>query len=229
MDNPFQSDVINEKIEINNLIKYGFKRAISNPNIIDQRTSDNRKFYYNDIIIRLLERCEYVIPLFTLEEYIDTFRDNKYKFQCKKCDDIFYDHIDGGHLPRCLKCNPHIAGFSYKELEFLDYLKVPDDDFHRQVTIYINENSKCFVDGLDIENKIIYEFLGDYYHGNPVLFEGSVYNEVCQKTHKELYDDTFTRLNNLKSIGYTIKYIWENDWNNFKNGIDKEPNIITLT
>ena len=229
VDNPFQSDVINEKIEINNLIKYGFKRAISNPNIIDQRTSDNRKFYYNDIIIRLLERCEYVIPLFTLEEYIDTFRDNKYKFQCKKCDDIFYDHIDGGHLPRCLKCNPHIAGFSYKELEFLDYLKVPDDDFHRQVTIYINENSKCFVDGLDIENKIIYEFLGDYYHGNPVLFEGSVYNEVCQKTHKELYDDTFTRLNNLKSIGYTIKYIWENDWNNFKNGIDKEPNIITLT
>ena len=224
VDNPFQSDVINEKVEINNLIKYGVKYPIQNEDVKAQRNIDNREMYFNMVKNRLSDKVD---CLFVADEYINTEPENRYKFRCKICQSEFIDRVNSTDHPRCLKCNPHIAGFSYKELEFLDYLKVPDDDFHRQVTIYINKNSKCFVDGLDIENKIVYEFLGDYYHGNPALFEGSVYNEVCQKTHKELYNDTFTRLNNLKSIGYTIKYIWENDWNNFKNGIDKEPNIIT--
>ena len=43
-----------------------------------------------------------------------------------------------------------------------------------------------------------------------------------------MYKNTMTRLKKIKSLGYNIKYIWENDWNNFKRGIEKFPNIITL-
>ena len=46
---------------------------------------------------------------------------------------------------------------------------------------------------------------------------------------KELneYKKTFDNLNKLMSLGYTVKYIWERDWKNYKAGIDKTPNIIT--
>lgn len=223
VENPFQSDIISSKIDDINLLKYGFKYPIQNEDVKAQRNIDNREMYYNMVVSRISERVE---CLFTVDEYINTDPENSYKFKCKKCNSEFIDRINSTDHPRCLICNPLISGFSYKELDFMDYLKIPNDDNHRGVLIYFNDEKKYFVDGLDVENNIVYEFLGDYYHGNPLIFESSNYNEVCQKTFGQLYENTFIRLNNLKSLGYTVQYIWEADWNNFKDGIDKEPKII---
>ena len=69
------------------------------------------------------------IPLFTKEEYINSDRSNKYKFQCKICDSIFEDHIDGGHLPRCLICHPlQLIGTSQSEQEVAAYVKTLTTD-----------------------------------------------------------------------------------------------------
>ena len=84
------------------------------------------------------------------------------------------------------------------------------------------------VDGVDFEKKIIYEFLGDYWHGNPIKFKADGVNQINKKTFGNLYDETFKKFDTLKNMGYTVKYIWENDWNNFKNGIDEKPKIIIL-
>ena len=84
------------------------------------------------------------------------------------------------------------------------------------------------MDGYDDKTNTIYEYLGDYWHGNPVKFNANHINKRCGKTCGELYHKTFQRLNNLKSMGYIVKYIWEHDWKQFKRGIDKSPKISTL-
>ena len=126
-------------------------------------------------------------------------------------------HIHGAGCPYCFNT------ISKKENIFLDnYLKLPNDLDHRQVKI-----GKKRVDGYDPENKIIYEFLGDYFHGNPLLFKTDEYNKRCHVTHGELYTQTIKRFDVLKSMGYTIKYVWEYDWKRYLKGLVKELKIIT--
>ena len=49
-----------------------------------------------------------------------------------------------------------------------------------------------------------------------------------KRTFGELYNNTFKRFDKLKLLGYNIKYIWENDWNKFKAGLDKTPKIQNI-
>ena len=82
------------------------------------------------------------------------------------------------------------------------------------------------VDGFDDKTNTIYEFLGDYYHGNPKKFKSNDVNKICKKSYKQLLTETMNRLNGLKLRGYNVNYIWESDWKKYKNGIDNTPNII---
>lgn len=70
------------------------------------------------------------------------------------------------------------------------------------------------VDGF--KNNMIFEFLGDFWHGNPKLYDMGKMNDASKKTFQELYDKTVHRFKDLKSKGYDIKYIWETDWETFK-------------
>ena len=107
------------------------------------------------------------------------------------------------------------------ENEFLDFLKLPNDKLHRQK--YINNLS---IDGYDSKTKTVYEFLGDYWHGNPQKYNPK-HKNINGKTFKYLYNKTFVRFDRIKNRGYNIKYIWENDWNKFKSGINVRPKILT--
>ena len=109
----------------------------------------------------------------------------KIKIKCNKCKNVFDqtpdDHVNGHGCPICVN---HI---SKPEIEFLNLLNIID----RQ--IYIDGYR---VDG--IKNNIIYEFLGDYYHGNPKKFKPYDYNKKCKKTFIELYNNTFKKFKALK-------------------------------
>ena len=69
--------------------------------------------------------------------------------------------------------------------------------------------------------------MGDYWHGNPNLFNTNHINKNVNKTFGKLYNETLKKLEKLKSLGYNIKYIWENDWKNFKKKSVQYPNIQT--
>jgi len=117
----------------------------------------------------------------------------------------------------CNKCSSYI---SKPEIEFLNYLKIPDTVESRQVKI-LGRN----IDGFNKNTNTVYEFLGDYYHGNPSVYKCHDYNPTCNKTFGELYKNTIKKLTILKKH-YTVKYIWESDWKRFKSGIDTIPNIV---
>ena len=99
---------------------------------------------------------------------------------------------------------------SSKETKWLDSLGIPNDNMHRQVLLSVN-NVQYIVDGFNPETNTVYEFLGDYWHGNPETQIMENINVQRGVTFQKLYDDTISKLNNLKSK-YNVIYIWENDW-----------------
>ena len=49
---------------------------------------------------------------------------------------------------------------------WLDYLDVPNDKLHREVTLKVKDKV-YHVDGFEPKTNTVYEFNGDYWHGNP--------------------------------------------------------------
>ena len=69
------------------------------------------------------------------------------------------------------------------------------------------------VDGYDTKTNIVYEFLGDYWHGKRNNEEENHLGE----TFKSLYEKTFERFEKIVREGYTLHYIWESDF--LENGL----------
>lgn len=123
------------------------------------------------------------------------------------------DHLSGHGCPTC-----HHR-ISKSEIKFLDYVGICHNNTQKYIKPYK-------VDGYDPKTNTIYEYLGDYYHGNPEIFDSNDYNQKCKKSYGELYQITLGKLTTLKQRGYIVKYIWETDWNKFEKCIDIVPNII---
>ena len=122
-----------------------------------------------------------------------------------------------GHLKRqgCPRCT-HLI--SKEETDFLNYLDVNN----RQKII-----NGISVDGYDLKTNTIYEFLGDYWHGNPKnkRFSPNSIHPKLKIKYSTLFKKTMKKLEKLKNMGYNVKYIWEKDWKLFKKKIDKFPKI----
>jgi hypothetical protein len=102
---------------------------------------------------------------------------------------------------------------SFAETEWLDSLQIPMDC--RQIKIIIG-NQYYIVDAFDSETNTVYEFHGDYWHGNPSIFHPYKINKQAGKTFKKLYTLTMEKEENLKRAGYKVISIWESDWNRSK-------------
>ena len=68
------------------------------------------------------------------------------------------------------------------------------------------------VDGFHPETKTIYEFYGDYWHGNPRLYSPYQHNIVVNRSFGTLYKLTLEREQTLSSLGYHVITMWEYDW-----------------
>lgn len=110
----------------------------------------------------------------------------------------------------CPKCGEKCGKM---ENSWLDMLNVPIE--HRQVGVKISD--RFFkLDAYEPEINLIYEFYGDYWHGNPKVYKPGDMNMANKKTFGELYSKTMERENYLKSLGYKIISIWESDFNKIK-------------
>lgn len=122
----------------------------------------------------------------------------------------FFEQTPEGHLSG-RGCRICFHAVSKNQDKWLDYLGIPNDVKHRNVILKIGKN-RPIVDGLDPIKKIVYEFNGDYWHGNPKIYKPDEYNERSKFTFGELYRRTIDREKMLKSAGYTVISIWESDF-----------------
>jgi hypothetical protein len=110
--------------------------------------------------------------------------------------------IEQRGCPECYRGNA-----SYKEIAWLDYLGIPFSQ--RQVKFKVD--NKLYLADAKVDN-IVYEFWGDFWHGNPKLYAADQINGVCSKTFGELYQATQQKRLNIINAGYTLIEIWESDW-----------------
>ena len=115
------------------------------------------------------------------------------------------DHMMGSGCPRCA----HFI--STPEVEWLNSLNIPDDKHHRNCLLKIN-GKRFYPDGFDPETNTIYEFNGDYYHGNPAIYDQNKINPTNYSTFGELYAKTLAKEQMLKDAGYNVISIWESDY-----------------
>jgi transcription elongation factor Elf1 len=166
----------------------------------------------------------------------NVFHNNKFDYTCTnyigahkeveiicpkhgKFSQIAHHHLDCKF--GCPGCN-HV-GLSTVSL---DWLKIMS--FVYNCNIITGLNNKEFkiedigkVDGFNYENNLVFEFHGDFWHGNPKIYNMNELNNVSKKTFGELYNKTFMRDLKIIEKGYKLISIWEHDWN-LKIKLNKE-------
>lgn len=75
-------------------------------------------------------------------------------------------------------------------------------------------NTKYKVDGFDVTTNTVYEFLGDFWHGNLEVYPAEDINPVTGITFEELFIKTAKRFKVLEDLGYNIVSIWESEYTN---------------
>ena len=130
--------------------------------------------------------------------------------QCLSCNFVWNTHI-GNVLrkntgcPRC-QCGHKI---SKPETEWLNILGVPQE--YRNIKLKIG-SKMIMPDGFIPHTNTIYEFYGDYWHGNPKKFIPTDMHPLIKKTYGDLFRDTMEREQLIKSAGYNLITIWESDF-----------------
>lgn len=112
-------------------------------------------------------------------------------------------HINNRH--RCPGC---VSNISKMETQWLDSLNIPYEN--RQKFLYIG-NQRIKTDAFDPATNTIYEFWGDYWHGNPLRYDSSEINRRNKKSFGDLYKQTQIKRNLILSAGYNLVEKWETE------------------
>lgn len=110
----------------------------------------------------------------------------------------------------CNKCRGRISTIGN---EWLDNMGISSDN--REVYGLIPKR-KYSVDGYNPTTNTIYEFYGDYWHGNPTIYDSNKINPSNGKTYGSLYEQTCKKAETIRQHGYTLVEIWENDFKTSK-------------
>jgi len=110
----------------------------------------------------------------------------------------------------------HFGDFEHQyrskpEIEIFDYIK---NNINNDIkgNVFVGNNN---VDIL-YKNKII-EFFGDYWHCNPIKYDGNFNHPHKNKMAKEIWLEDKDRINKLKLKNFDLLVVWENNWNKDKN------------
>jgi hypothetical protein len=136
---------------------------------------------------------------------------------CKKHGDFKQRPIIHLRPAGCKRCG-NVKGYSKPAIDWLNFIQVKDN-----IIIQHAENDGEFLipttqfhaDGYCKETNTIYEFHGDFWHGNPKKYDPSDVNSKNGKTFGELYQKTLEREYQIRDMGFNLITIWENDWVKF--------------
>lgn len=154
-------------------------------------------------------------------KYGNIYRRNNYLYIEVICEihDIFHQRLDhhmNGH--GCCKC---VAKYSKQQIEWLEYCQIRDGFIQhaRNNGEYQIPETLMYADGFRIETNTIYEYQGDFWHGNPKIFSQTDVNPKTNTTYGSLFEKTKNKIEMLISKGYNVIEVWESDWERGKNAI----------
>jgi very-short-patch-repair endonuclease len=194
---PGQSKDVKEKIKQTNLEKYGVEYYFQSSIFLKGNHNKSKERFFKNLKVFSFDNL--VEPLFDINEYYGVKEKGSvidYKWKCKKCNNIFYDNIYAGKIPRCQKCFP--TNESVLEVELRDFISQ---------YIYVESHNRKIIKPYEIdilipERKIAIEFNGLYWH-----------SEINGK-HKNYH---LNKQKLAKEKGYDLIHVFENEWINKKD------------
>ena len=139
----------------------------------------------------------------------------KIKIICKIHGDFFQspnDHLCGCG---CQKCS--IGFFSKISIKWLEEISQKENIFIQHAgnigekKIKINDKLFKFDGYCEITNTV-YEFHGDFWHGNPLKYDKNALHPLNKITFGDLYNETIKRENMIRNNGYKLITIWESEY-----------------
>lgn len=136
-----------------------------------------------------------------------------------------FNQIARNHLQGlgCKRCSP--KGFSKSQINWLTFTEkfynINIQHFGNSSQEHNIKNTKWKADGYHENTNTIYEFHGDYWHGNPKCYDSKFMNNVCGKPMGVLYEKTKNREHKIKELGYNLIIMWEYDWKKINRAISR--------
>lgn len=195
------------------------RHKVENPNylqdILDKRIATCRRDYGCDYVLhtaeskqksfitnktkrynRVISNNKFVVPLFTLEEYLAN-PDNVFKWQCKKCGDIFestvFEHQK--YVAQCEKCYPISEPYSKMEKDIEEWLK----------TIYDRDiigNSRKIIPPRELDIYLPNEKFG-------IEFDGLYWHSLSGKGQSTYH---LSKTQACEKKGIQLIHVFENEW-----------------
>jgi hypothetical protein len=118
-----------------------------------------------------------------------------------------------GYISNCPHC---VRQYSRKQINWLNWI-MKRDNIHIKHAENDGEyyiKGIGYVDGYCEETRTVYQFHGNYWHGNPKMYQSDKTNPTNGKTYGELYQRTIDREKLVRDLGYNLVTIWEQDFDN---------------
>lgn len=126
-------------------------------------------------------------------------------------------HLQGVGCPSCTN-----SGYSTISLEWLVYIEISQGISLRHALDggeYRIPGTAYKADGYDPRTNTVYEFHGDFWHGNPAVYDKNTLNKVTGITFGQMFQKTELKMNLVKTAGFNYVCIWESDWKKMKLNI----------
>ena len=160
------SNEVKSKIVKTNMEKYGVENVFASKAIKQNILMKARKRHYEKFVKRY---GQYVVPLFTVDEYENFSGHRHYMWKCVKCGKEFEDHRRGtsgfrrrSPVPLCPACYPPMTMISFLEKEIVDFVKsiCAENIIEYDRTLISPQELDIYIPG----KKIAIEFDGLYWH-----------------------------------------------------------------
>ena len=113
--------------------------------------------------------------------------------------------------------------YSIGQIEWLEYIKVFTPDIIHALNNESGEfkipNSNYSADGYSENKNCIYEYHGDFWHGNISIYNPKDINPCTKTSYEQLYNNTLNKQIFCEKEGFTYKYIWESEWIRGKSAV----------
>lgn len=135
-----------------------------------------------------------------------TYARNKILIVCPKHGE--FKQTASVHLSHAAGCPKCANWISKMETVWLNSLSIPDE--YRQKVLYIGGRI-IKVDAFDPITNTVYEFWGDFWHGNPAKYPSDGVNVKNKKTFGELFEITQVKRQLIIDNGYNLIEKWETE------------------
>jgi len=131
-------------------------------------------------------------------------------------------HLRKGSNGGCSECAKiTIIKYSKQQIEWLNYCSISSGFIQHAENVgeFQIAGTGYYADGFQDETNTIYEFQGDFWHGNPKRFNKDTINPRTGTTYGSLYERTLNKIQKIEELGYTVLQMWESDWDQAKKAV----------